>query len=37
MAAGAELLGVGDLQRGVEAAPENDAGDEAAKREGKLG
>ena len=33
VAAGAELLGVGDFERGVEAAPEHDAGDEAAERQ----
>src|SRR5690606_26133030 len=31
VAADAELLGVGDLQGGVEAAPEHDAGDEPAQ------
>ena len=33
VAAGAELLGVGGFQRGVEAAPEDHAGDEAAERQ----
>ncbi|MNT24483.1 hypothetical protein D3C72_1599570 [compost metagenome] len=33
MAAGAELFGVGELHRGVEGAPEQDAADEAAYRQ----
>ena len=33
VAAGAERLGVGQLQRGIEAAPEDDAGDEAAEHQ----
>ena len=33
VAGGAELLGVGDFQRRVEAAPEDHAGDEAAERQ----
>ena len=33
VAAGAERLGVGHLHRGVEAAPEHDAADEAAERQ----
>ena len=31
VAAGAELLGVGQFQRGIETAPEDDAGDEAGR------
>ena len=33
VAAGAELLGIGELQRGVEAAPEDHAGDEAGEHQ----